>query len=181
MMMKNLFRLLPPELKSEIIQYDNTYRSVFKQPDFKHELFFKQFFIANQHAFIQQFDEQLNSILDIIFYDFDSGQWKNEYGVLSSNFYEEVDDYDFLKNGYKFKFFPENNDIIKFKILPINQKIEEDFLNSTEKTYDGFICSYRKHQFYKHKLLSKPISNTFCHYENILTIFDFVIYLSYPN
>ena len=179
-MMPTLFRLLPRELKSEIFQYDNTYHTVFKTPDFKYELSFKQFFITNRQEFINQFYDQLDTIIEMIFYDFNSGQWRNEYGMMSSNFYEEEKEYDYLENGYRFKFFPEENDIIKFKILPFYPEAEETFMNSADKKYDGFVCSYKKHRLFKTKLLPKPMPNTFCHYEDVLKKFDLVIYLSYP-
>ena len=178
-MMANLFRLLPPELKSEIFQFDNTYHSVFKQPNFKHELSFKQFFLTNPQEFDYQFDAQLETIIDVIFYDFDEGRWRNEYGVISSNFYEEITDYDYLQNGYKCKFFPQKDDTIKFKILPHNKEIEEHFMNSTNKKYDGFVCSSQKHVLFKHKIIPKPMTDTFCQYDDILTDFNLIIYLSY--
>jgi hypothetical protein len=120
-------------------------------------------------------------MVEMIFYDFNEGYWSNEYGVMSCNFYEEEKEYDYLENGYQFKFFPEENDIIKFKILPFYPETEGTFMNSTEKTYDGFVCSSRKHKLFKTKSLPKPMPDTFCQYEEVLKTFDFVIYLKYSN
>jgi hypothetical protein len=178
--MINLWNLLPDVIKNEIFHFDNTFHTVFKKNEFKHELSFKQFFITNRQEFINQFYDQLDTIIEMIFYDFNSGQWRNEYGVMSCKFYEEEKEYDYLEHGYKLKFFPEDNDIIKFKIIPFYPEAEDIFMNSTEKKYDGFVCSSNKHRLFKNKLLPKPIPDTFCQYEEVLKTFEFVIYLSYP-
>ena len=171
--------MLPEVLKKEIFQFDNTYHSVFKKTQFRQELCLKQLFINNRTEFTKQFHDQLDTIIEMIFYNFDSGLWRNEYGVFSFNFYEEEQEYDYYGHGYRLKFYPEDNDIIKFKILPIYPDAEDVFLNSAMKKYDGFICSPGKHRLFRTNLFPLPMEDTFCQYDEITNDFAFVIYLAY--
>lgn len=140
---------------------------------------FNQYYQKNTQTFEKEFHQQLTALTELIYYEFDGGYWGNEYGSISSNFYEEEKSYDFMENGYHVCFFPSQiEDIVFFKIIPVHPQIKASFLQSNEKRYDGFICSHNKHRLYKHRLLHKPMPKTFCHYEDVLQQTPIVVYLS---
>ena len=146
------------------------------------QITFQQYYLKNTKKFETDFIKQLDALTELIYYEFDGGYWGNEFGSISSNFYEEEKTYDFMENGYCLRFFPsQKEDIIFFKILPVHPQFEANFLQSEQKTYDGFICSHSKHRLYKHRLLPKPIPYSFCHYEDVLSQQPMVVYLSSTN
>ena len=182
--MIELINLLPQELKQTIFEFDNTFRNIYCGNVFKEELKLKQTFINNKHNFEKEFHNQMEDIFERIFYEFNEGCWANEFGTMSSNFYEDEDcTHNYFTHGYGIKFFlHDHKEVIFFKIIPLHpsaetqRSLEQAIKN---KNYDGFICSMKTHLIYNILPYCKPLRSTFCISKQALDKYQYknVIYI----
>jgi hypothetical protein len=151
------------------------------------ELSLVQSYFSNKQQFKREFHSQMEEILELIFYEYDGGEWRNEFGTMSSYFFEEEKHDNYLENGYHVRFFTEPlSDIIFFKILPkYPTAFIEDFLSNINQTgkYDGFVCSKNKHIICNILPNYKPIKNTFCVSNQAIEKYNHknIIYLVNPS
>lgn len=162
-LMLEIIRLFPKMI--ELPVWNPIYFRYVKQ-QLKKEMTLKEYYMSNKRKFEYEFQKQMEEIIELIFYEYDGGEWKNEFGTMSSYFYEEDKNDNYLENGYCVQFFTEKySDIIFFKIIPKYPTAPvHEFLSNIKKTgsYDGFVCSKHKHNIYNILPNYKPIVNTFC-------------------
>jgi len=167
--MLELIHLIPKMLNIETpIKYQSNLsnNNNFGQKQFKEELTLKQAYLSNKPQFEHEFQKQMEEIIELIFYEYDGGEWRNEFGTMSSYFYEEEKHDNYLENGYNVRFFLDSlSDVIFFKIIPKYSTAPhvQDFLSNIKETgkYDGFVCSKHKHTIYSILPGYKPMTNTF--------------------
>ena len=179
----NFFYSLPDCLQNEIYTFDLTFANTFRNDDFKFDLQINHMFKFDKEKFTNVVLNQLFAYFDTLNFE-GYTEWSNEFGFFcfnSDNEYSEQTDFvNFIEENYELSFF-QDEDIIKFKILPLGTYDKKtSFLedSSQERTFDGFICSIKKHELIEKGDLENPVpGSSLAVNDSDLTAFDIVVWI----